>query len=253
MAKPATSLPSLATDTNFSAGPDSGTPTKVEPSSGQKAQGFVPGSPFVAQWWNWLGYAIGVWLAYFDSWISSGEEIVYPVSKTRIVVVPVMGGLNGTHENVGNPSVANGITQENAWKGYEQTLFGAGPGGADLVSPPDGLTCGSRGVNYSIPISAYLPSGATLTKVEIGVDPGTAQATAADRVKAGVVHGGSTVTGTADATANDQTITINTSIAIDRSATPAYVYVTSSQGANTTPDRWKTLALTFTDPGPRNF
>lgn len=79
MAKPAT-LPTWATDTNYSAGPDSGTPTKVTPSAGYIAQGQVPGNFFGSQYWNWLLFWICSWL----SWINTRGT---PTTRTKVLRV----------------------------------------------------------------------------------------------------------------------------------------------------------------------
>lgn len=51
-------LPLWSTDTNFTNGPDTGTPTKVAPSAGQIAEGYLPDSEPPAQWFNWFQNAI---------------------------------------------------------------------------------------------------------------------------------------------------------------------------------------------------
>ncbi len=66
MAKPA-SVPSWATDANFSSGPESGSPTKVEPSSGAKAQGQVPGQPYRGPRMNWLFNLLCQWATYLNN------------------------------------------------------------------------------------------------------------------------------------------------------------------------------------------
>lgn len=58
-----TTEPTWATDTNFASGPYSGSPTKVEPTSGQAAQGHVPGSRFRSGFVNRLLHRICTWLA----------------------------------------------------------------------------------------------------------------------------------------------------------------------------------------------
>lgn len=53
MTKPAFSVPRRwASDTNYSSGPDNGTPTKVDPGSARAAQGWLPGDPVAAQHLN---------------------------------------------------------------------------------------------------------------------------------------------------------------------------------------------------------
>jgi hypothetical protein len=62
-------LPSWATDANFTAteitDPHHGTPTKVEPSAGQKANGFEPRYRVPAQIINWVIANLTEWLGYF--------------------------------------------------------------------------------------------------------------------------------------------------------------------------------------------
>jgi hypothetical protein len=62
MTQPA-KLPRFATDTNFTGGEYDGEPTKVEPSTGLKASGFVPGTLFPFPRANWLWNNIGEHLA----------------------------------------------------------------------------------------------------------------------------------------------------------------------------------------------
>lgn len=66
MATPST-LPTWATDANFTSGPKSGSPTKVVPSAGALAQGDVPGQPYRSERKNWLFYWICQWLAYLSN------------------------------------------------------------------------------------------------------------------------------------------------------------------------------------------
>lgn len=57
-------LPVWATDTNFSSGPKSGSPTKIEPSLGAKQQGDVPGQPYRSERKNWLFNLFAEWCRY---------------------------------------------------------------------------------------------------------------------------------------------------------------------------------------------
>src|SRR5688572_8182256 len=43
-----------ASDTNYSSGPDTGTPTRVDPGSGYFAQGWIPGQTVPGQYANYL-------------------------------------------------------------------------------------------------------------------------------------------------------------------------------------------------------
>lgn len=54
--------PTWASDANFTSGPYTGSPTKVEPTSGQAAQGCVPGSRFRSGFLNNLYNRLSLWL-----------------------------------------------------------------------------------------------------------------------------------------------------------------------------------------------
>ena len=56
-----------ARDANFTSGPRSGSATKVEPSTAEKKQGFVPGFGFWGGWANWLLQLMVRWQAFFDA------------------------------------------------------------------------------------------------------------------------------------------------------------------------------------------
>jgi hypothetical protein len=65
LAKPSSPL-SWSTDTNYSAGPETGTPTKVDP-AGVASQGWVAGRAAPASWMNWVLNKIGAWTSYLDN------------------------------------------------------------------------------------------------------------------------------------------------------------------------------------------
>lgn len=65
---------SWAPDANYPSGPDAGTPTKVAPSSGEIASGFVRGTAAVAQHINWiLGSQVQDWLTYLAGLSTDAE------------------------------------------------------------------------------------------------------------------------------------------------------------------------------------
>lgn len=67
MAKP-TVLPVFATNTNYSSGPASGTPTKIEPPAAYTENGYVDSDSFtpVAQYENWRENLVCSWIAWLD-------------------------------------------------------------------------------------------------------------------------------------------------------------------------------------------
>lgn len=72
MAKPVTN-PVWATDTNFSSGPKAGSPTKVEPSTGAKQQGDVPGQQYRGERHNWWMNLVYQWILYLAGLASDSE------------------------------------------------------------------------------------------------------------------------------------------------------------------------------------
>ncbi len=59
-------LPTYATDTNYTNGPDTGTATKVEPSAGELAEGNIRGTAPTAQKFNWWQNLVGSWVGWLD-------------------------------------------------------------------------------------------------------------------------------------------------------------------------------------------
>ena len=97
MAKPSTT-PSWGTDTNFATGTESGTPVKVEPSSGYKAQGFIPGGYAVSPYLNWFMNLVFQWCTYLDglntdaqflalTWAWTAAHTFTPGSGTNVTAV----------------------------------------------------------------------------------------------------------------------------------------------------------------------
>jgi hypothetical protein len=64
--EPTGTLPTWATDTNYTNGPDAGTATKVEPSAGELAEGNIRGIPPTAQGFNWWQGKVGEWVAFLS-------------------------------------------------------------------------------------------------------------------------------------------------------------------------------------------
>lgn len=158
MPKPA-SVPTWATDANFTNGPTGipGTATKVEPTAGQKAEGWIPKNKVAAQWLNWFKNAVGGWLVYLNTWFNGSDELVYPVTKTRTVrFSPWLAFTN----NAATASEDAGLLQ----------VFSTPPNeGWNLVSRHDFM-------QSILPLSDLLPEGAVIDMVRAIVKPGAARA-----------------------------------------------------------------------------
>lgn len=61
-----TAFPDWATDETYSSGPDSGLPTKLEPTSGEKASGYIRGQRPPARKMNWQFGVTGKWIRHLD-------------------------------------------------------------------------------------------------------------------------------------------------------------------------------------------
>jgi hypothetical protein len=68
-----TDFPTWASDTNYSSGPDNGQPTKVVPTSGDQASGFVALTAANPRKFNWLLNNAAQWFAYLKALPSRSE------------------------------------------------------------------------------------------------------------------------------------------------------------------------------------
>ncbi len=262
MPKPA-SVPTWATDANYTNGPTGipGTATKVEPSAGQKAEGWIPKNKMAAQWLNWFKNAVGGWLVYLNTWFDGADELVYPVTKTRVVVF--------------------------SWAVFQQMYADSTPGqvsGADAIPPwneiysgsapdqyVDGLQSQSDFAKLMVDLGLLVPSGATITKIRALVNPGVARATAGNRMRIKVYDNiynfsATTVGGTGsgpkfettdDGTTNLQKIDTGTiSLPLDKNVNAGgceVLMVVAGNDASSNKDLVYAVEITYTDPGPRNY
>lgn len=95
-----TSFTSWALDAVFNSGPATGFPTRAEPTNGEKAQGFVPGTGFLSEWANWLFYTLSVNVNYLYLVCCDPQgEHTYEVPKMRLNVYSAAQGWSfGTPE-----------------------------------------------------------------------------------------------------------------------------------------------------------
>lgn len=94
------SVPSWATDANYSSGAESGSSTRLEPPAGNKQQGFLPRIVAPARWWNWLTGSLCDWVAYLN------------VLPTDDAFVGANFAWTGTHTHAGNVTVNGSLTTE---------------------------------------------------------------------------------------------------------------------------------------------
>jgi hypothetical protein len=241
MPRPSGSPPTWATDTNYtnSTGRDwQGTATKVEPSSGEKAQGVTPARKIVAQWINWVLSRLSLWVEYFAGFVDNNDEFVYPTSKQREKYYSVANCGTTSAQDFADPDWETGNF-------FWQPLNDA----SDAV------------------IIVELPAGASVTDLRLLVNraanrTGTNRWQILDvlRVRASIT-GTPTVTTTSllGAPVNDGGGTglafVVSGIATTAMASGDYwaVQVRGPTGSLGIADELYGVRVTFTDPGPRNF
>lgn len=260
MPRPAGSPPSFASDTNYtnSTGRDwQGTATKVEPSSGEKAQGWTPGRKIVAQWLNWLFASFAAWLTYFSEVITTDHELVYPAAKTRTVYLAAIGGASSQRYLVAGSATAIAGHDE-AWLPDTQVLTGP----PDTISNTGGLRTPSPSLDYIRPLDEALRTGLVITSIGARVTPGASEATEAERMSLAVIKrehstGGITAVATTvyadNSTSEHLVATATIAEAVTLSTHSYYAIVRSSVNAASGGDRLHAFRLTYTDPGPRNY
>ena len=142
-----------------------GTPTKVTPSAGIIAEGEVPKSPAFPQRTNWWRNKVATWVNYFSSWFV-GDEVVYPVAKTRQVAISALGGMSGKFYLDTSGPTWTPVALEDGWR-VDESAFAFSQGQ---------VFCDTLGLAYYVNITPHLRSGMVLGSVTAWVKPSSAQA-----------------------------------------------------------------------------
>lgn len=213
-----------ATDANFTNGVDAGTPTKVEPSVGVKAEGHVPGTPLPAQRLNWHLNAIGEVIADLEGTITLSPAVA------RSTAISLAGA---------SPETAAGVLKwergETAW------------------------TALANNSQLHIPMPR-LPSGAEITSVDLMILPAAARA-GTNRMKAlirGSDYGSSNPVLSGDfydsGAASLQTVTLTpTTTLIVNNSTMTYRVQLVSGLTSTVSDLLLYARVNWLDPGLRSY
>lgn len=164
MAKPS-SYPDFATDVNYTNGPDVGTPTKVEPSAGERAEGNVAGTAPAAQKANWWQNLVGKWTAWFDLIASGFQSLSSSTWTSRTAAGSFAGSFNGVTSSaslfvaVGSSGTIQTSPDGTAWtartadggfaSAFQDVTFGNGLFVAvgqtgEIQTSPDGTTWTAR-------------------------------------------------------------------------------------------------------------
>lgn len=254
-AKPVT-VPTWATNTNYSTGDYAGGPTKVAPSAGVRQDGHMPDTPPLAEHENYDRNLIGAWLQYLSDGKLSGDHAV-------------VDGAMLTLSNGGEFGYCtSGGVYEKPTRTIYIPLFTAQRLGvnhllATVDDSPDiyGSTITPTSAGDGWVWHPWLPRGAELLRVRVGVTQG---ATASTDMKLTVgYHQPDTTTpstplvatlGTdtaADSGDDILVVDISGGPYVRQATTNVWIRLNASNGAG--PDTVWWVEIQFKDPGPRNY
>jgi hypothetical protein len=217
--------------------------TRTEPSSGEKASGFVAGDRTPAKKGNWLIGVLSDWVGYFADFIDSSDEFVYPTPPRRSVLVPMSAALAQT-----DGSILWDIREVSVTSGAAPMWFSIG-----------------RASYLYFDLNGLLPSGATNIAVDVIIQPefaGTGATRSAVRVEkytpdlvtptTGAVTAGTEVTD--DGSTNIQRIHAQLTDTVDKSLSLYRARIRSSNdGSGPEGDYVTAVLLSYDDPGPRTW
>jgi hypothetical protein len=242
MAKPTQNY-DWATNTNYAGGPDTGTATKIEPPSGNRADGWRREDHPPAQMQNWWQNAIQKWAEYFEEVLDGARDpeiTAIGLSRTRIVLAKAF-----------DPGFSSGLA-----------LWDSSAGMGVRVSRANSSEC-----ILDLRTVPGIVHGTIITKLEAFVDPG-AQRSGTNRMTLSfytksdynwTTPGGMGLGTTSQAfddggashPAQIITLTSGFPVTINKDNT----YMVGLQSGNTgaaSPDLFAALRITYTDAGPRN-
>lgn len=165
MSRPS-SVPTWATNTNYTGGPASGTPSKVAPSGSAQAEGWEPNQKPGAQNQNWWQNLVGQWLNWLAGGpiVKLGQQVLTASSGTytptagtlavRVRMVGGGGGGGGSYYSIaGSHNAAAGGGASGAY--FEKWIF---PGGGTAITGGS-FTCGAAGTAGDGTLSGSLADG----------------------------------------------------------------------------------------------
>ena len=236
MAKP-TDSELWATDANYAADGDSwsSTPTRVDPGATRRAEGAEPDT-FPAQWFNHEVGVHGDHIDYIHGILEAdGTESLPAVTRTIIF----------------HPSIFRGFTKTTGGNLPVAAVAGAGSGWRLSLDITDNaiLMC---------PLNGLLPFGASVTDIDLLINPGTH--TVGGRFSVHAVQPDFSTPAIGSHTEVDFALTtgavievLNLNVAFAIGSTFQHYLVYDSTDLTASADVIESLRIQFTDPGPRNF
>lgn len=279
MAKPVT-LPSWATDTNFSSGAESGSSVKLEPSAGVKAQGWIPGNSLPARWLNWWANLVYSWIAYVDGlstdaqflgtlWVWTQAHVwngsFGPCLRDTQTCEVLYTGVSGTPSSrsrtvcIDPTALSGGIGAVGGTEFYAEVLAKFQTSTSPALARIGGGFDGGGIAQGVIDLGPYLPTGAVISSIRARVGAlGTSNVALRLHVStpnfAGAGSGVVTSLDTAVALTTADTLDSGgISVTVDK-ATKTYHLAIENIGA-TSSDALEVygVELNYNDPGPRNY
>ncbi len=272
---PTNPIPTIAGDATYTAPGDDwdGEPTKVAPTVTIETQGFIPGTLRSGD----IDAYLFATMAEYDQYLSDFcdelklQKVQGPASSTDNAIARFD---STTGKIVQNSTVT--CADSTGELAYVTPPTRTVVFGLDRANPTSGtwafgeagaVVCSSIAGTINIPISDWLPDGASLASVHVLLDPGIARATTGNRVQLELVSRTRTVTvgtesiGTRssevatydDGTTNLQAVPVLTggAIAVSKSTGKlTFLIVTSGNNADVNQDTVYAVKLTYTDPGP---
>lgn len=229
-----TADPLFATDASYTGiDPWSGDPTRQDPGSPRRAQGFTPDT-LPAEWLNWEIGIHGDWAKWFGALLDVNEEHTYQTAKARAQVLDLSRCNPGAGLWVWDPSTAKWTASGNF----------------------DSLT---------IPLSSYLRTGQTILDLVLTIDPGAARS-GTNRMSLAVWKhvtnfatpglGAYTQLGSTaydDTTGSIQNLSVSgLTEVVDKTTTEYYAILHAGNNAATFNDFLYSARLDHLDIGPRN-
>lgn len=279
--------PNWASDTNFSSGTESGTPTKVSPGAGALAQGWVPSLGFVGPYGNYLLNLLCSWIVGYVKDLHNQVEFLnkaYTWTAAHVfsggvtfntTAVTLTSNMTGAGNIDISGTIEGGLFQidhastEYAYKAMRSRVEMV----PITINQDNGEAVWSLAASYGnaysltsantrqlkVPFKA--PTGAVLTSVRAGLlDSGSNAMSlyiyrqAEDKASMGsptLVQLGTTYTTSGAASPTLATSgTISSNNTIDNSLYTYWIWVTVPSGSDLNYVRW--LEINYSDPGPRN-
>ena len=184
-----TSVPTWATDTNYTGGVEAGTPTKVAPTAGRQAEGWEPAAKPPAQEFKWRKKLVYLWTLFLNQLFTDGggatgnldvgvtaEANLVPLAKYRDYLTKIRSTVDHNGYRMGQVSEL-----DEDWRSRPITVThpisaGEASNGAFsfAVAGSEGLWRTPTASTVRFSLGTLIPQNAIITAVEVNYERGTA-------------------------------------------------------------------------------